>query len=284
MPNSNFSRTTTETQAESVWAPPRGTLGRLTRQAWERSRQLERGREVSGLPPEVRLVRPSLEEALGREHVAVIAEIKRKSPSKGDINVGLSADNQAQLYAAGGAAALSILTEPTSFGGSNEDIALARRAGLPILKKDFHVSDAQLVEADTLGASAALIIVRAIEPDKLPQLAATARLIGLELVFEVRDEHELARAIGAGARMIGVNNRDLETLEVDETTVSRILPLIPVRCVAIAESGYQTAADVSRAASAGADAVLIGSALSASSDPAGDVRLLAAVPRVHSRR
>ena len=220
---------------------------------------------------------------LRNEGVAVIAEIKRRSPSKGPINPGIAAGDQARLYAAGGAAALSVLTEPTSFGGDNEDIGLAHAAGLPILKKDFHVSEVQLVEAQGLGASAALIIVRAIDPVRLADLSAVAREIDLELLFEVRDESELERALKVGAVMIGVNNRNLETLVIDPDTVSRIVPLIPSECIAIAESGYSSSADVERAAQAGADAVLIGSALSASPDPAAAVALLSKVPR-HPRR
>jgi indole-3-glycerol phosphate synthase len=216
--------------------------------------------------------------------VAVIAELKRKSPSKGSINPGLDALVRARLYASGGAAALSILTEPTRFGGSNDDVALARDAGLPILKKDFHVSEAQLVEASEIGASAALIIVRSIEPDRLVPMAAAAREIDLEIIFEIRDEAELERALEAGAILIGVNNRNLETLEIDLTTVSRILPLIPGACVAIAESGYSTVDDVRSAAEAGADAVLIGSSLSASKDPQAAVAALSAIPRSKTPR
>ena len=220
--------------------------------------------------------------ALRRDAVAVIAEIKRRSPSKGAINPGLDAAHQAMLYAAGDAAALSVLTEPTAFGGANEDIGRARAAKLPILKKDFHVSEVQLVEAQGLGASAALVIVRAMDPARLADMAQVAREIDLELLFEVRDESELERALRVGASMIGVNNRNLETLVIDPETVSRIVPLIPSTCIAIAESGYSTAADVERAAAAGADAVLIGSALSASANPSSAVALLSKVPR-HQR-
>jgi indole-3-glycerol phosphate synthase len=236
------------------------------------------------MPPEERLPRPRLENALRRDTVAIIAEVKRSSPSKGQINPSLDASAQALLYASGGAAALSILTEPSRFGGSNNDVTIARQAGLPILKKDFHVSEAQLVEASEIGASAALIIVRAIEPDRLVPMAAAAREIDLEIIFEIRDELELERALGAGATMIGVNNRNLETLEIDPTTVERILPMIPGACVAIAESGYSTVKDVAAAARAGADAVLIGSSLSASADPQAAVAALASVPRTSARR
>ena len=279
MPNSKIIRTTPETQGEFPWVPPVGTLGKLTVEAWERSRVLGLKREAEGLAPDQGLVRPSMAAALRRENVAVIAEIKRRSPSKGPINPGLDAADQAWAYATGGAAALSVLTEPTSFGGDNDDIGLARQAELPILRKDFHVSEAQLVEAQGLGASAALIIVRAIEPVRLADLAEAAREIDLELLFEVRDESELERALKVGAVMIGVNNRNLETLVIDPDTVSRIVPLIPSTCIAIAESGYSTPKDVARAALAGADAVLIGSALSASPDPSSAVSLLSAAPR-----
>ena len=242
-------------------------MGKLTANAWERSRALESEHQANGLRRDLGLARPSFSAALRRDNVAVIAEIKRRSPSKGAINPDIVASVQARLYADGGAAALSVLTEPTSFGGHNEDIGLAREAGLPILKKDFHVSEVQLAEALALGASAALIIVRAIDPVRLAALADFARGIQLELLFEVRDEKELAKALKVGASMIGVNNRNLETLVIERDTVSRILPLIPSSCIGIAESGYATVADIETAAQAGADAVLIGSALSASPDP-----------------
>jgi len=279
LPNSKIIRTTPETQGEFAWAPPVGTLGKLTAEAWVRSRALELKRESAGLAPDTGLVRPSMAQALRGERVAVIAEIKRRSPSKGAINPGIAAAGQARLYASGGAAAISVLTEPTSFGGDNQDIAAAREAELPILKKDFHVSEVQLAEAQALGASAALLIVRAIDPVHLADLAEAAREIDLELLFEVRDESELERALKVGANMIGVNNRNLETLVIDPQTVRRIVPLIPSTCIAIAESGYSTPADVEKAAAAGADAVLIGSALSASPDPSAAVALLSAVPR-----
>lgn len=283
MPNSKIIRTTPETQGEIAWAPPVGTLGKLTAEAWERSRLLEAKRETEGLTQDPGLQRPSMARALRKDTVAVIAEIKRRSPSKGAINPAIDAGDQARSYAAGGAAALSVLTEPTAFGGDNSDIGQARDAELPILKKDFHVSEVQLVEAQELGASAALIIVRAIDPVRLADLADAARGIDLELLFEVRDEAELERALSVGALMIGVNNRNLETLVIDPATVSRIVPLIPANCVAIAESGYSTVSEVERAAQSGADAVLIGSALSAASNPSAAVALLSKVNR-HPRQ
>lgn len=214
----------------------------------------------------------------------MIAEIKRSSPSRGPINLALESRAQARAYEAGGAAAISVLTEPERFGGRNQDLVEARDTSLPILRKDFHIAASQLEEARAIGASAALIIVRAIEPSQLMDLAATAREISLEIVFEVRSESELQIALDAGAILIGVNNRDLETLDVDPSTVERLLPLVPSVCVAIAESGYVSRSDVERAARAGADAVLVGSSLSASGDPAAAVRQLTCVKKLGRAR
>lgn len=227
----------------------------------------------------------SLTSALTGEMIAIIAEVKRASPSRGAINVAMSAGIQARAYADGGAAALSVLTESTRFAGSNADLGEAAAAvSLPILKKDFHVAPVQLMEARALGAAAALIIVRAVGDARLNEMAACAREIGLEIVLEVRDEAELERALAAGAQIIGVNNRNLETLEIDMTTVQRVLPLIPAACVAIAESGYSIVGDIEAAARAGADAVLVGSMASAAADPALAVRSIASVRRIRGIR
>lgn len=223
---------------------------------------------------------PLLRDALRKKNLAVIAEIKRRSPSRGDINPGLDSGEQASKYAEGGAAAISVLTEPLRFGGSDQDLDEVRRAvSLPILKKDFHVSEAQLLHAARTGASAALIIVRAIEPSRLRGLADIARELALDLVLEVRNESELERALDAGGEIIGVNNRNLETLEIDRETVLRMIPLVPADCVAVAESGYATPEDCMEAAEAGADAVLVGSSLSRSADPASLVSSISRIPR-----
>ena len=182
---------------------------------------------------------------------------------------------------AGGAAGVSVLTEPKHFAGSPEDLVdVRRRVALPILKKDFHVAAIQLLEARALGASAALLIARALAPDALAELMLAGRELGLELLVEVRDEAELERALLAGATMIGVNNRDLETLRIDQSTASRIIPLIPKHVVAIAESGVKSRADVDRYAAVGADAVLVGSSLSSAPDPASATRALTGVARI----
>jgi indole-3-glycerol phosphate synthase len=212
--------------------------------------------------------------------VAILAEVKRRSPSKGSIGETLDALAQARAYAEGGAAGVSILTEPEHFGGSVEDLRQVRRElSIPVLKKDFHVAEVQLLEARALGASAALLIVRALSPDRLLRLAAYGHGLGLELLVEVRDEDELARALDAGATMIGVNNRDLETLVIDPVTAERVVPRIPGTVVAVAESGVRDRADVERYAACGADAVLVGSVLSASSDPIAATRALSDVIR-----
>jgi len=280
LPNSKIIRTAPEAQGDSVWTPPGGTLGELIASAWSRAAALD----LKSLRDAERGPIPLLSRALDGDHVQVIAEIKRKSPSKGPINASIDSGGQAAMYEAGGAAAISVLTEPDRFGGSNADLALARAScTLPVLKKDFHVSEGQIMEAAMLGASAALVIVRAIEPSRLAALAKAARESAIELLFEVRDERELERALHAGAIMIGVNNRDLETLQIDPETVTRIVPLIPRDRIAIAESGYSTREEVESAAMAGADAVLVGSSVSASPNPASAVASLAGVPKITRR-
>jgi len=258
-----------------VWKPPSGTLGDLVTAAHERARLLP-----DVMVGQIGGIEDPFASSLRGDTVAVIAEVKRKSPSKGSINPGMNSASQARVYEAGGASAISVLTEPTRFGGRLEDIeAVFDTARLPILAKDFHVHEAQLLHAKAAGAMAALLIVRAVEPARLAELADIARTIKLEPLFEIRDELELEVALQAGAKIIGVNNRNLETLEIDEGTVDRILPLIPTGIVAVAESGYTSRESVERAAAAGADAVLIGSLLSAASDPAATLKGLLGIPK-----
>ena len=217
--------------------------------------------------------------------MGIIAEIKRRSPSKGWIQPSIAAGDQGSAYQAGGAAAISVLTEPVHFGGSPEDLIDVRaRVGIPVLKKDFHIDPIQLVEAKALGASAALLIVRALSPDALRRMADAGRSLGLELLIEVRNDEELARALDVGAEVVGVNNRNLETLVIEPGTAERMLELIPSSVVAVAESGVASRSDVERFARHGADAVLVGSVVSAADDPTGAVRALAGVERVHRER
>ena len=219
--------------------------------------------------------------ALARENVAVIAEVKRRSPSKGWINSAISAPDQAAAYEAGGAAAISVLTEPAHFGGSNDDLLAVRAAvRIPVLKKDFHIDPLQLAEAKAIGASAALLIARALSPDDLRRMMDAARELSLEVLVEVRDAEELARALEVDAPIIGINNRNLETLAMDPATSERLLSSIPADRIAIAESGVSTSADVERYARFGADAVLVGSAISAASDPGSSVKELASIQRI----
>lgn len=270
------------TTARTAWTPPSGVLGALCAAARERADELALSRSALEGAVAAAPVVPGFAAALTRETVAVIAEVKRSSPSKGVINAGLGAGAQAAAYVRGGAAALSILTEPTRFGGSNADVEAAVHATngrVPVLRKDFHVDPVQLLEARALGASAALLIARALAPHTLRDMAQTARDLGLETLVEVRDAWELEAALAAGARVIGVNNRDLETLAIDLATGERLVPQIPADRVAVFESGVYSAVEVARAARAGADAVLVGSSVSAAADPAAAVAALAAVPR-----
>lgn len=212
--------------------------------------------------------------------VAVIAEIKRRSPSKGAINEGIRAGDRAALYADAGARALSVLTEPSEFGGTSDDLVdVAGRVSIPLLKKDFHVDEAQVWEARALGASAILFIARALSPDRLPALVDAAFEAGLEPLVEIRSEDELARALATPAQVIGVNARDLESLVIEPWVTERVLPAIPADRVRVAESGMSTDDDVRRAVALGAHAVLVGSSLSASADPSAALRALASVAR-----
>jgi indole-3-glycerol phosphate synthase len=265
-------------QASSAWTAPSGTLGRLVAEARARALSLQaRASELERLA-ESAVIAPSFIDALTRSEVAIVAEVKRRSPSKGWIRQGLSAPDQALAYHAGGAAAISVLTEPHHFGGSPEDLtAVLASVPIPALKKDFHVAPVQLIEARALGASAALLIARALSPDALAEMMKVASDLSLEVLVEVRDESELDRALSLGARVVGINNRDLETLEMDPRTSERLLARIPSSVVAIAESGVSSREDVERVARAGADAVLVGSSVSAAENPTAAVRSLAGV-------
>ena len=269
-------------QGSGNWSPPTGALGRILTEAAVRVTELRRnaaGLEraaADAVPPD-----RSLKHALRQEKVGVIAEVKRRSPSKGWIAEGLSTVDQAHAYADGGAAAISVLTEPAHFDGSIDDLdAVVGDLELPVLKKDFHIDRLQLAEARAHGATAALLIVRALDPQRLKVMIDAAVQLQLETLVEVRDDTELQRALEAGAEIIGINNRDLETLLIDPTTSERLLPKIPDGIVAVVESGISSMADVQRVGSLGADAVLVGSSLSSAEDPEALVRQLASVPRV----
>ncbi len=210
----------------------------------------------------------------------MIAEVKRRSPSRGDINAQLDPAARAREYERGGAAAISVLTEPAHFAGSEADLVQVRAAvDLPLLRKDFIIDETQIIEARAWGASAVLLIARALPEAKLLSLAEAARAWEVEPLIEVRTDEELDAALHAKARAVGVNSRNLETLEVDARAVDRLLPRVPSDVIAIAESGMQTVADVERAAQVGADAVLIGSSLSSAVDAESALRALTGVHR-----
>ena len=200
--------------------------------------------------------------ALSGPGMSVIAEHKRSSPSAGLIRDDLSLPDVVGAYERGGAAALSVLTEEFSFGGSLQDLARARAATrLPVLRKDFIVDPYQVTESMAAGADAILLIVAALEPSALAELDAQARAFGLGVLVEVHDAPELEVAVGISAPVIGINNRDLTTLRVDPATTFSLLSQIPAGTVIVSESGWRTRAELDRLRSAGVDAVLIGEAL-----------------------
>lgn len=274
-------------QVARLWTPPAGPLGRLSSASRSRAEQARAAMPYAAQVVEA-LATPAAPDILvalaARSDVAVIAELKRNSPSRGAINASLDAATQIRAYHDGGATAFSILTEPSEFGGALDDLSTAAALGVgPCIRKDFITDPIQLVEARRAGAAAALLIARALPTARLTELVFTARMLGIEPLVEVRDEEELADALESGALLIGVNNRNLETLEIDPAASQRLLPMVPVTHIAIYESGVQTRADVERAAEYGADAILVGSAISASGAPADAVAALTGVPRTRRR-
>jgi indole-3-glycerol phosphate synthase len=209
---------------------------------------------------------------------SVIAEVKRKSPSKGALADIPDPAELAQRYAAGGAAAISVLTEQRRFGGSLDDLRAVRAAvDVPILRKDFIVTSYQLVEARAAGADLALLIVAALDDDSLRRLHDEARELGLTVLVEVHDEAETERAVTLGAELVGVNARNLKTLQIDTDTFGRLAPLVPDDRVKVAESGIFSQTDVKRFVSEGARAVLVGEALVKDGDPQAAVAAMTGV-------
>jgi indole-3-glycerol phosphate synthase len=205
----------------------------------------------------------------------VIAEHKRRSPSRGAIREDLEPAEVARGYEKAGAAALSVLTDEPFFGGRIEHLVAARAAtSLPVLRKDFVVDPWQIWEARAAGADAVLLIVAALEDDELSSLLALAGEAGLDALVEVHDRDELDRALGAGARIVGVNNRNLKTLEVSLDTALSLAPAIPDDVVAVAESGIGTADDIRRLRESGFAGFLIGERLMTAPDPGAALRSL----------
>jgi len=208
-----------------------------------------------------------------RESLCVIAEIKRKSPSKGVLRANLDAAHIASLYEQGGASCLSVLTDEHFFGGSVEDLQIARAStSLPVIRKDFTVSEFDVLDARLMGADCVLLIAAVLTDDELSRFHDLAVQIGLEVLVETHDEHELERALNVGATIVGVNQRDLITFEVDHARAERMASLIPPTVVRVAESGVRNADDARRLRDAGYDAVLVGESIVTSSDPVAAVR------------
>jgi indole-3-glycerol phosphate synthase len=257
-----------------------GVLDEIVAHKREEVAACRRARPLAGLEATCRSLPPARElaEALtpgaGRR-VRLIAEVKKASPSKGVLAGDLDVTAQARAYAAAGADAVSVLTDARWFKGSLDDLIAVRAAvSRPVLRKDFTVDEYQLWEARAAGADAALLIVAALDRGALRDLYQAAKGIGVHSLVEAHTAVELEEALALGARVVGVNNRDLQTLETDLATSLRLLPLVPPGHVAVAESGIFTREDVERVARAGAHAVLVGEALVRATDVAAKVREL----------
>ncbi len=210
--------------------------------------------------------------------LAVIAEIKRKSPSKGELNPDLDAAVLAEQYWRGGASCLSVLTDVDFFGGSVDDLVQARTATtLPVIRKDFTVSEFDVVDARLMGADCVLLIAAVLSDTELQKFHRLATDIGLDVLVETHDEQELDRALNVGATMIGVNQRDLMTFQVDHERAERMATQIPQHVVRVAESGVRDRGDAQRLRDAGYDAVLVGESIVTSGDPVHSVRDLMVV-------
>jgi indole-3-glycerol phosphate synthase len=213
--------------------------------------------------------------------VKVVAEVKRRSPSKGWLHEGLDVARIARHYADGGASAISVLTDAEHFAGSQEDLeAVGGVVNLPLLRKDFTVSANDILDAADMGASAVLLIVAALDDDELEDFIGIAHDAGLDAIVEVHDHDEAKRSLDCGARIIGVNQRNLHTFDVDRDNAARVIESLPTSIVTVCESGLSSPEDVARAAEAGFDAVLVGEAFVTATDVAETVRAFASVPLV----
>jgi indole-3-glycerol phosphate synthase len=208
--------------------------------------------------------------ALAGDEMALIAEVKRASPSKGVLKEDLNPRDLAATYRRGGAAAISVLTEPDHFRGSMEDLGAASEAGLPVLRKDFIIDPFQVFESRAWGADALLLIVRVLG-NEMQALYRSARSLGLDVLVEVFDESDVERALDLGPQLIGINHRDLATFEVDPDRTAKLAPLIPDGCTIVALSGLEAREEVEALRAAGADAVLVGESLVRAPDPAAKI-------------
>jgi indole-3-glycerol phosphate synthase len=231
--------------------------------------------------PRPRPFRGALTAARG---TAVIAEVKRRSPSRGDLAVDLDPAIVARQYEAGGAVCLSVLTDGPHFGGSPDDLARARAAAsLPVLRKDFTVDEADVCDARLMGADAVLLIVAALDDAELQSFRQLASELGLAALVEVHDEGEVERAVVAGADLVGVNQRDLFTFEVDAERAVRLADRLPAGVILVAESGITGPDEVVALAEAGYDAVLVGESLVTAADPTAATAALVGAGTGHSR-
>lgn len=229
-------------------------------------------REAESLPK----ANKGFAEALQKDGLSFICEVKKASPSKGLIAADFNPVQQAQLYEAAGAAAISCLTEPQYFLGSNAYLtAISQSVSLPVLRKDFTVHEAQIYEAKLIGADAVLLITSLLDETALREYLAAANSVGLDALTEVHDEMELETALNAGAEIIGVNNRNLRDFTVDLNNSLRLKKLLPPDITFVAESGIKTRADVAKLEEAGTDAVLIGETLMRSGDVKATLKQLA---------
>lgn len=211
--------------------------------------------------------------ALRSDTISLIAEIKRATPSQGPLDLDLDPRKLALAYERGGAAAISVLTEPDYFKGSLADLEAARVSLLPLLRKDFTIDPFQVVEARASGADCVLLIVRVVGDD-LVSFLSRAEEVGMQALVEVFSEDDLERALAAGATLVGVNHRDLETFEVDPQRTLKLAPLMPEEVTVVAASGVSTRAEVEELAQAGVHAVLVGQSLVTAADPEAKLREL----------
>jgi indole-3-glycerol phosphate synthase len=224
--------------------------------------------ELAHAMPPPRRFTDALRTGSSSGQLAVVAEVKRRSPSKGDIDADLDPATLARAYEQGGAACISVLTDAEFFGGSADDLAAVRAAvEAPVLRKDFTVSARDVCDARVMGADAVLLIAAALDDRELADFHALAGEIGLDALVEIHDEMEVQRAVEVGATLIGVNQRDLMTFEVDTARAVRLAPLMPPGSVRVAESGISTVDDARPLAAAGYHAVLVGESLVRAQDP-----------------
>jgi len=257
-------------------SPATGTV--LERILAETRTAVERRRREQPLPEPGQARAPGrFRDALAAPGIGVIAEFKRRSPSAGALHDAPDLQRSVSAYEAGGAVAASILTEEANFGGSLDDLRLAREvSALPLLRKDFVVDRYQLLEAHAAGADAVLLIVAALTDAELAAFSSDAAELGLDVLVEVHDEAELERAAAHGPEIVGVNNRDLRDFSVEVSRTERLLEMMPAGAIVISESGISTAAQLDTLARQGVDAVLVGEALMRSGDPQAALRALTA--------